>query len=136
MIDTAIAGGCFCGAVRYGVRARPIASMLCHCRSCTRIAGAPAVAWVTFAADAFAIRAGAPATLRSSSSVERTFCHACGTPLTYRHADHPDEIDVATCTLDDGGAFPPTYHAWESEKVPWLACPAHVPTCDGAGPPR
>ena len=135
MSETVVAGGCFCGAVRYRVSGRPSVSMVCHCRTCCRLSGSPAVPWVTFAAAAFEVGDGAAATLRSSPRVLRTFCRACGTPLTYRHADHSETIDVATCTLDDPGAFPPAYHAWESHRVPWLECPAGVPKCDDAGPP-
>ena len=32
---------CHCGAVRYEVRADPVAAKLCHCRDCQRIHGAP-----------------------------------------------------------------------------------------------
>ena len=41
-------GGCFCGAIRYRAEGAPSNSMICHCKTCRRVAGAPAVAWLTF----------------------------------------------------------------------------------------
>jgi hypothetical protein len=112
-------GGCLCGAVRYRASGPGTHATLCHCTTCRRAAGAPAVAWVTFAADGFAFVAGRPARFRSSPQVERTFCGACGTPLTYRRDDLPDEVDVTTTSLDDPAAFPPADHTWASEKIAW-----------------
>jgi hypothetical protein len=119
-VASSVAGGCLCGAVRYRAAGAATHPTLCHCASCRRAAGAPAVAWVTFAAAAFAFEAGAPAALRSSPQVVRTFCARCGTALTYRHADFPDEVDVTTASLDDPAAFPPADHTWWSERVAWL----------------
>jgi hypothetical protein len=115
-----IQGGCFCGAVRYRASATPLASMVCHCNSCRRIAGAPMMAWLTFAKTAFVYSQGHPAELCSSPGVLRTFCAACGTQLTYHSDAYADEIDVTTSTLDDPTAFPPTHHSWMSDNLAWL----------------
>ena len=113
-------GGCLCGAVRYAVHGEPKVSMICHCNTCRRAAGAPVVAWVTFPTDRFSLVRGAPAAFHSTPPVTRTFCATCGTPLTYVHAERPSEIDVCTATLDDPEAFPPTHHSWVSESPRWL----------------
>jgi hypothetical protein len=115
-----IEGGCSCGAVRYRATARPLYSMVCHCRTCRRVAAAPVVAWVTFAIDRFAFVDGTPVRFASSDPVQRTFCGSCGTPITYRHAESPDTIDVTTCSLGDPGAFPPTHHSWVGHDVGWV----------------
>ncbi|HEY2386441.1 MAG TPA: GFA family protein [Candidatus Binatia bacterium] len=114
-----IVGSCLCGAVRWVARRPPTISMVCHCRSCRRSAGAPAVAWLTFAMHDLEIVRGVPAAFRSSPPVTRTFCAACGTPLTYVNAERPDEIDVTTASLDRPERFPPTYHAWRSDGIDW-----------------
>ena len=121
-------GGCLCGAVRYRVRGSPTNSMICHCRSCRRAAGAPVVAWVTFARSRFETVRGDFAGFRSSDPVRRTFCAACGTPLTYEHRDQPDFVDVTTCTLDDPDRFPPTHHSWLSHDVAWVQFGDGLPT--------
>ena len=113
-------GGCFCGALRYRVEGAPSNSMVCHCRTCRRVAGAPAVGWVTFPLAQFRFVRGEPDEFSSSPPVMRTFCRQCGTPLTYRRDSEPDTLDVTTATLDDPNAFPPTHHSWLSHDIPWL----------------
>jgi hypothetical protein len=115
-----VEGGCFCGAVRYRASGRPTNTMVCHCRSCRRVAAAPVVAWLTFPREHFAITAGTPVAFQSSPPVTRTFCGNCGTPLTYAHADAPGTIDVTTCSLDDPQAYPPTHHSWLRDDLDWV----------------
>jgi hypothetical protein len=117
---TTVEGGCFCGAIRYRIEGRPSNSMVCHCKTCRRVAAAPAVAWVTFGKRSFAIVKGKPVEFRSSPPVRRTFCPACGTQLTYVHDNQKETLDVTTCSLDDPAAFPPTHHSWLSHNVPWV----------------
>ena len=129
MTKSHIEGGCFCGAVRYRATQVPLGSMICHCRTCRGVSGAPVVAWLTFARDRFAFTHGEPALLQSSEGVQRRFCGTCGTPLTYQSAKSPDEIDVTTCSLDDAQAFPPTHHSWLQHDLAWVkfgdGLPAH-----------
>lgn len=115
-----VTGGCACGAVRYEATGRPSNTMVCHCRTCRRVSGAPVVAWVTFDRAAFQFTAGTPARFHSSPPVTRSFCAACGTPLTYETTQYPTTIDLTTCTLDDPNAFPPTHHSWLSHDVGWV----------------
>jgi hypothetical protein len=113
-------GGCLCGAVRYRVSGAPSNSMICHCQTCRRAAGAPVVAWLTFPKSSFHVLKGEADAYRSSEYVRRTFCPGCGTPLTYEHADSPKSIDLTTCSLDDPQAFPPTHHSWLSHDLAWV----------------
>ncbi len=123
-----IEGGCHCGAIRYALSAPPQASMICHCRSCRRITGAPVVAWLTVTADAFAITKGEPARYASSPKIDRRFCAACGTHIVYTIAGEPDYVEVATATLDDPDAFPPTHHSWLSHDIAWIKFGDGLPT--------
>lgn len=115
-----VEGGCLCGAIRYRVEGPPSNSMICHCESCRRAAAAPVVAWVTFEKQRFRLLKGEPAVFRSSPPVQRTFCPACGTPLTYEHQDRPASIDVTTCSLDAPETFPPTHHSYLSDDIAWV----------------
>ena len=119
-MDALSRGGCFCGAVRYEARGTPSNTMVCHCRTCRRVAAAPVVAWVTFERSALAFVKGEAASFHSSGPVTRTFCRDCGTPLTYTHADSADTIDVTTCSLDQPEAFPPTHHSWLGHDLAWV----------------
>jgi hypothetical protein len=120
MDSAAIKGGCLCGAVRYQLDRPPESSMLCHCRTCRRQAGAPVMAWLSVAAAGFRFLQGAPARLASSPGITREFCAQCGTSLTWRAADDQEWLDVTTCSLDDPDAYPPTHHAWMSHDLGWL----------------
>ena len=115
----AFEGGCLCGAVRYRAAGQPSLATLCHCASCRRAAGAPAVAWVTFPAAEFRFTRGEPAGFRSSPPVTRRFCGRCGTPLTYEHEAFPGGTDVTTASLDAPERCPPLDHTWTSERLAW-----------------
>jgi hypothetical protein len=128
MTRAAIEGGCCCGALRYRLNQPPFASMVCHCRTCRRVAAAPVVGWVTVARDAFEVTQGEPAVFHSSPSVTRRFCRDCGTHLTYETADDTSYIDVSTCSLGDPDAFPPTHHSWLSHDLAWVKFGDGLPT--------
>jgi hypothetical protein len=112
-------GGCLCGAVRYRCEppARPAA--YCHCTSCRRAAGAHAVAWFTVPNSSLTFTQGQPAIYRSSAPVQRGFCGRCGTQLTYRNDQWPDEVDLTVGSLDDPGRVAPTSHIWMEDAAPW-----------------
>jgi hypothetical protein len=122
-----IEGGCLCGSTRYRITGDPVATSICHCRSCRRASGAPSVAWVVVPAESFSFVAGPPATFRSSAAVSRTFCPRCGTPLTYRHDDDVDTIDVTTATLDEPDRFAPMREIWLDHKLAWSAVDPALP---------
>jgi hypothetical protein len=130
MSDRISEGGCLCGNVRYRVSGEPLTSGICHCRTCRRTSAAPMLPFVTFSADEFALIRGQPAGFRSSPPVTRSFCGRCGTPLTYRNRDHPNEIDVMTCSLDDPEAFAPSHHLWVSHKLAWVQLSDGLPAYD------
>jgi hypothetical protein len=117
----ALGGGCQCGRTRYAAQGVPRNLCFCHCASCRRASGAPLVAWGSFGFDAFQLLpGGAYAVHRSSPPVERGFCAACGTALTYRHLERAAEIDVTLATLDEPGRFEPECHIWVEDRLPWL----------------
>jgi hypothetical protein len=129
-------GGCLCGAIRYRVKALPIALSLCHCNSCRRAAGAPSVAWVVLHSNALEFVTGTPQLFRSSPGVVRSFCGRCGTSLTYQRELEPDTIDVTTASLDRADAFPPTREIWIGEKLVWEALNGAMPTFPGSSRSR
>ena len=123
-----IEGGCVCGAVRYSVAGKPTNSMICHCRTCRRVAAAPVVAWVTFPTARFRLLQGTPSEFHTSEPVRRTFCPGCGTPLTYEHRDGAGHLDITTCSLDQPDRFPPTHHSWLRHAIAWVRFGDGLPT--------
>jgi len=120
-------GGCLCGAVRFEVQGPAKFACYCHCRSCQKAAGAPVVAWATFARETFRVTSGDMAVCHSSPGVTRGFCRKCGTSLTYEHERRATDIDITTPSLDDPSRFPPQAHIWLEHKLPWLAIDDHLP---------
>ncbi|ESQ92029.1 hypothetical protein ABAC460_03775 [Asticcacaulis sp. AC460] len=112
-------GGCLCGAVRYRISGEPMGSMVCHCRTCRKVSGAPVIAWLSVARETFTLE-GPTTIFKSSPNVTRTFCAKCGTGLTYEHANEPGEVGVTICSLDDSNAFPPTHHSWLEHDLNWV----------------
>jgi len=117
---TGIEGGCLCGAVRYRIESgTPLSSAVCHCHTCRRITGAPAVAWAEFPRAGFAFTAGQPRGFQSSAAVVRTFCDRCGSALTYANAHTGDRIEVTTATLDHPETMVPDREVWLEHRLPW-----------------
>ncbi|MFI5316531.1 MAG: GFA family protein [Myxococcota bacterium] len=131
MTDGGRAGGCLCGAVRYRALGAASSPTLCHCRTCRRAAGAPAVAWVSFPRAGFAFTGSEPVRYRSSAQVVRTFCGRCGTPLSYAHEDEPGSIDVTTASLDQPDELPPRDQLWTSHSLAWSEGLAALPRHPG-----
>jgi hypothetical protein len=121
------AGGCLCGAVRFELSGPVHGLCWCHCTSCRRGAGAPAVPWGTVPCERFRVTRGELTEYRSSPPVLRGFCAACGTSLTYRRDSRPAEIDVTLATLDEPARFAPQMHVWVSDKLPWVTISDGLP---------
>ena len=120
-------GGCLCGAVRFEVSGPGSNLCYCHCNSCRRAAGAPAVAWGTFAYGGFRVTRGTLTEYRSSPPVRRGFCAACGGALTYRHEARAGEIDVTLASLDEAASLAPRMHVWVGDKLPWVLIADDLP---------
>jgi hypothetical protein len=133
-VSKTIEGGCLCGAVRYRIHGKPLVSVTCQCRSCRRASGAAVVPWLHLSSESFTFVAGQPAEFSSSTSVTRTFCQRCGTPLTYWRSDYGATIDVTTCSLDDPEACPPVAHLWTSHRLCWVKLADDLP-CFAEGLP-
>ena len=125
-------GGCACGAVRYRLESEPFDPGWCHCRTCQRVSGAPAMAFATVPADDFAFVKGA-GTVRifeSSSFGRRQYCGACGTPLTIRVDYQPETIDFPVATLDDPDSVEPGFHIFRSSRIAWFETADDLPRHD------
>jgi hypothetical protein len=124
---TLLTGGCLCGAIRYEAGGEPRDAGYCHCRTCQRISGAPAQPWVLLPITNFAYVKGEPRVYLSSSFGERRFCGECGASLEFRLREHPAEISVSTCSLDDPSLAPPRKHVWTRSQIAWFATADELP---------
>jgi hypothetical protein len=120
-------GGCLCGKVRYRVSGEPVATTLCHCRSCRRASGGTNVAWAVFEARDFEWLAAEPVAYSSSRGIEWLHCHDCGSLVGYRRSSRPDNMDITTGTLDDPDRFPPAVEIWLEHKIGWETLDPKLP---------
>ena len=123
--ETAISGGCLCGAVRYAARGKPLNSRVCHCSQCQKATGAAFNARILYSREQVNFQ-GAYATAHSSDDLLRGFCPDCGTSL-FTHRLSTNWIGVTAGSLDDAGRFKPEAHTWIVEKQPWLVITDGLP---------
>ncbi len=119
MKDAALHGRCFCGAVHVATATMPFQVSWCHCRDCRRQTGAPAVVWAGFASDAVSFE-GTPQRRQSSPHIIRSFCSACGTPMSYEDDRLPGEIYLPAGIFDEADRLVPERHHYVSSKLFWL----------------
>jgi len=127
MTSTPAEGGCLCGAIRYRVSGDPVATTLCHCRSCRRATGGTNVAWAVFDHGDFKWLTGYPAAYSSSPGLEWLFCRGCGTLVGYRRSSRPDHMDVTVGSLDEPDRFPPAVEIWLDHKIGWEPLDPNLP---------
>lgn len=128
-------GGCYCGAVRYGVRGDAVWKAGCTCRTCVKMHSAPYVVWAGFDRADFEIVRGQPREYRSSPHVLRGFCSICGSTLTYqKDAAGAPELEaaarlvyIAVASLDDPTLFPPDEVVHGQEKIGWMHFGGDIP---------
>jgi hypothetical protein len=126
-----LSGACLCGAIRYRVTGPSLCVSHCHCTFCRRAAGAAFITWMTLKTGDFTVTDGELTEFQSSPGAYRGFCGTCGTSLSYRHAEHLEEMDLAAATLDDQTAVVPDDHIWIGSMVPWLEFADNLPRLPG-----
>ena len=125
-------GGCQCGKVRYAAEPPRDRASVCYCRMCQKASGGPFMAFVRFPARQ--IRwTHAPAIFASSNLVERGFCAACGTPLTYRVIDSPF-VSLTLNSLDDPQAVQPEMRFSPEAELLWCRTLADLPVEEASIP--
>ncbi len=127
-------GGCFCGPLRFRAEVRPIDTGYCHCTVCRRTTGAPVLAWASFTVDGFAYTKGRATVYDSSSWGHREFCNHCGTQICYRKTEAATTVDVNVGCMDDPSAFPPEYHIYANDQIPWFDTADDLPRYAGSEP--
>jgi hypothetical protein len=114
-------GGCLCGRVRFKAGGEPVTKAICHCPSCRRASGAPAVAWAMYPMDQVRFSAGSLDRYESSPGAVRGFCGHCGTTLSFEGELIEGLIDVTIASFDDPVELAPDIHVWHRHRLPWVA---------------
>jgi hypothetical protein len=129
MSANTIHGGCLCGTVRYEANGQPYNITHCHCVDCRRSSGAAFVTWASFRRVEFRFTQGEPRVVSWAARL-RSFCAACGTPLTFLSTPQADDVDVTVCSFDRPDMISPADHTWVDDRLPWIrladALPAYA----------
>lgn len=129
-----LSGGCQCGAVRFRVEGQPQRASICWCRMCQKAFAGPFGALVTVNVADLTWTRGARSIFQSSDAVQRGFCAACGTPLTYEYSDGDDKIDLAVFAFDDPSAVEPLVQLAVESRPAWMEHLAEMPVRPPMGP--
>lgn len=121
-----MSGGCQCGAIRYALYAEPFGAHLCHCRMCQKAFGSFYAPLVKIKYDDFAWTRGQPGSFQSSEEVDRGFCKACGTPLTFQHRGTP-HLNISIGSLDHPERVKPEIQIGIESRLPWMAEMPNLP---------
>lgn len=131
-------GSCLCGQIKYEVRSEIKAVTHCHCGICQKAHGAAFGSYGSVVLSDFSVTDG-QAWVRSHASspgVARTFCGACGSPLTWHQAEGEwaSWISLALGTLDT--PFTPHRHrqAHAGSRPPWSPDGGHAGSSPAAPP--
>ena len=124
--NSALTGGCQCGAVRFRVE-RTGGASICHCRMCQKAFGGfygPLVS-----SYGLVWTRNLPTYFQSSNKIRRGFCKDCGTPLVYENINRSpeEEIEVAIGTFDHPALVAPVVQVNTLEKQPFVDELAHLP---------
>ena len=107
------------------VPAKPVETVVCHCRNCQKQAGSAFSVVAFFPRDSLHIE-GELQTFEdkgtSGQTVFRRFCGNCGSPVITDTEQAPEMglIFIKAGTLDDVDDLVPSVHVWTERKHCWL----------------
>lgn len=129
-------GACLCGQVRFRLTADPVASRICWCRDCQRLAANGTVN-IMVASDAIEVTGQAAAYTREAASgnqVTRRFCASCGAHLFADSTGRPGLTVIRVGTLDDPSSVRPTVNIWSASAPAWACLDASLERVEGQLP--
>lgn len=118
-------GGCQCGALRYELRAPPLAVWACHCGQCRKQSGSAFGLSMAVGVDALVFVQGEPAVwtrhAESGHLSDCLYCRDCGTRILHRRHEHGGRMALKPGTLDDMRWVMPERHVLTDSALGWVA---------------
>jgi len=122
-----LAGGCYCGALRYEIAGEIPWRALCLCRTCQKISGGAGNLFIGIEGNAFRYTHGEPRRFTrkgDGGTPTREFCGECGVHIAARSPRVPLGVVVKVGTLDDPSVFEgPKMVFWAQEKQEFHVVP-------------
>ena len=115
----AIAGGCFCGRVRYEIGAPLRNARSCHCSRCRKAFSGAGSAYAEVAPGSFTWVDGEENLTRYESTLGwgMYFCRTCGTTLCGVHEGTVHGVTLGTIDGDPGVQI--AVHIFVDSRAPW-----------------
>lgn len=131
-MSTKLEGGCYCGAVRYTLRDKPMFVQCCHCRQCQVQTGGPFVVNALIETSNIEVT-GKLERVPMSDPGERPHdvyrCKKCKVALWSDYGRRPWLRFVRATTLDRAARVKPNAHIFTRSKLPWVEL-GEVPAFD------
>ena len=122
-MNTPLAGGCLCGAIRYTIHADVTELRACHCTACQKISGAGSSVNALVASKDFKLEKGTlkrfSVTADSGRILHRYFCGDCGCHIYSQREVTPERVVVRAGTIDNAPPMKLNAHIWTRSKRPW-----------------
>jgi len=109
-------------------RGAPIWVAHCHCESCRRATSAAFASYAGYPVAAVDWLGGPRAIYRSSPIVERGFCRACGSQMSFQSARWPGEVHLLLPSFEDPESLTPGRHIHAGARIGWVAQMVDLPT--------
>lgn len=132
-MENKIAGGCFCGAVRFTVADDFKRFFFCHCEQCRKMTGSAHAANLFTAPDNITWDQGLELVTRfehPTRSFTKAFCSKCGSGLPYVNQSGKALIVPAGC-LDSEPSRTPDAQLFTVEETGWHKAGEKAPRCAG-----
>jgi hypothetical protein len=107
-----------------------------HCCGCRKSSDASVSLFAGYRVKQVEAEQGTPKVYESPPGVRRSFCDACGTPLSYEDEKMPGEVYVVVGVFDDLEPFEPEEHHWLSQKPEWPDIQDGLPQYQKSSRPR
>ncbi|WP_429910839.1 GFA family protein [Glycocaulis sp.] len=125
-MGTVRTGGCQCGAVRFRAASIRDNAHVCHCRMCQKAYGNFFSALVGVPLTDFEWTRGKPSVFSSSEGIERGFCAACGTPMSFFREGNA-HISLSIGAFDDPASVPLDFELGIEGRLPQVDQLASLP---------
>lgn len=114
-----LAGGCYCGAVRYEVADEFVYAAHCHCSNCRRATGSAFKSFAGIETEKLVVTEGVEQMMRFGDETgHNAHCRLCGS-LLYSLVRDGAYVHVAMGTLIDAPSIRPDKHIFVGSKAAW-----------------
>lgn len=117
-------GSCLCGVITFEIDAFLPNIAHCHCQMCRKFHGASHATLAAVKTSEFRWMSGEKAlkTYTAENETTRTFCHHCGSSLSFLSPRaSSDVIEIAVAAMDDDVPIEPDAHIFTDYGANWSA---------------